>query len=143
MIIKLKEIRAMSPGLNQILGMDLPAKPAYWLARWLDRSTSEMNATEKARMNLVKKYSKKDKDGKPLRKLDPKTKKPTNQIEFTDNNLEKFNDEFNELLETEVKIDFKPIKLSDLDSEVCEVCGQKKLRIKPIVLYQLGKIIVE
>ena len=143
MIIKLREMRAMSPGLNTILGMELPAKPAYWLARWLDRSTSEMKATEKARMNLVKKYAKKDKDGKPLRKLDPKTKKPTNQIDFTDKNLEKFNDEFNELLETEVKIDFKPIKLADLDSEICEVCGQKKLRIKPIVLFQLGKIIVE
>lgn len=143
MNIKLKEMRLMTPGLNAILGMDLPAKPAYWLARWLDRSTSEMKATEKARINLIKKYAKKGKDGEPLHKIDPETKKPTNQIDFTDKNFEKFTDEFNEFLETEVKIDFKPIKLSDLDSEVCEKCGQKKLKIKPIVLFQLGKIIVE
>ena len=143
MYIKLSEIKAMTPGLNVILGMELPAKPSYWLARWLDRSSSEMKAVQKARVNLIKKYSKKDKDGKIIYKIDPKTKKPTNQVDFTEKNFEKFNNEFNELLETEVKIDFKPIKLADLDSEVCEVCGQKKLRIKPIVLYQLGKIIVE
>ena len=143
MIIKLSEIKSMTPGLNVILGMDLPAKPSYWLARWLDRSSSEMKAVQKARINLIKKYSKKDKDGKILYKIDPKTKKPTNQVDFTEKNLEKFNIELDELLETEVKIDFKPIKLADLDSEVCEVCGQKKLKIKPIVLFQLGKIIVE
>lgn len=143
MYITLREMRQMSPGLNAILGMDLPAKPAYWLARWLDRSTSEMKATEKARIVLVKKYAKKDKNGDPLRKIDPKTKEPTNQIDFTDKNFEKFQDEWDEVLDQEVKIDFKPIKLADLDSEVCEVCGQKKLKIKPIILFQLGKIIVE
>lgn len=143
MYIKLGEIRAMSRGLNVILSMELPAKPAYWLARWLDKSTSEMNATEKARIVLIKKYAKKGKDGNPLHKIDPKTKEPTNQIDFTDKGFEKFKDEFDELLETEVKMDFKPIKLADLDSEVCEVCGQKKLKIKPIILFQLRKIIVE
>jgi hypothetical protein len=140
--LTLREMRMMTPGLNAILGIDLPAKPAYWLARWLDRSSSEMKAVEGARLQLVKKYVGKDKDGKLLRKKD-KNGKQLNQYDFTDENMEKFNKEFEKLLETEVEVDFKPIKLADLDSEVCEKCGQKKLKIKPIILFQLGKIIVE
>ena len=142
MKLTLGEVRSMAPGLNAILGMDLPAKPAYWLARFLNRFTSEMKAMEKARLQLVKKYVKKDKNGKLLRKKDEKGK-DLNQYDFTNENMEKFSEEFDKVLDIEVKVDFNPIKLADLDSEVCEVCGQKKLRIKPIILFQLGKIIVE
>jgi len=142
MELTLQEIREMTPGLNVILGMDLPCKPAYWLSRFLAKSISEMKAVEKARFQLVKKYAKKDKDGKILFKKD-KAGKKINKYDFTEENNAKFKEEFEKLLEEKVEINLKPIKLADLDSEVCEVCGQKKLRIKPIVLYQLGKIIEE
>ena len=142
MKLTLAEIRSMAPGLNAILGKDLPAKPSYWLARFMDKVQSEMRAIEKARMNLVRKFAKKDKR-EAILFIKDKDGKDTNQIDFTKGNFEKFQKEFAKLLEEKIEIKFKPIKLKDLDVEVCPKCGRKKLVIKPIILLQLGKIIVE
>lgn len=138
----LGEIRSMAPGLNEILGKELPATPSYWLARYMDKVSSEMRAIEKARMNLVRKFAKKDKKGALLFKKDEKGN-DTNQVDFAQGNFEKFQKEFGTFLEGKVEIKFKPIKLKDLDMEVCPRCGKKKLVIKPFILLQLGKIIVE
>lgn len=134
----------MQAGLDVILGKELPVKTAYWLARFLDKVGSEFKASEKARMILIKKYAKKDKDGNFVFKKDKDGKQiePPNH-DFTKENHEKFQAEFAELGKEEFEIDFKPIKLADLDTESCEKCGQKKFKIKPIVLVQLGKVIEE
>lgn len=142
MKLTLGEVRSMAPGLNAILGKELPAKPSYWLARFMDKVSSEMRAIEKARMSLVRKYAKKGEKGQLLFIKD-KEGKDTNQIDFAKGDFEKFQKEFAKFLEGKVEIKFKPIKLKDLDMEVCPKCGKKKLTIKPIILLQLGKIIVE
>ena len=134
MKISLNEVRGMQAGLDVILAKEIPIKPAYWLARFLDKIRSEMEAMEKARMKLVEKLAKKDKDGKPLFKKDKDGKQiEPSQYDFTDENMAKFQAEFDELGKEEFEIDFKPIKLDQLGD----------INLKPIVLVQLGKLIEE
>jgi len=134
MKISLNEVRGMQEGLDVILAKEIPIKPAYWLARFLDKIRSEMEAMEKARMKLVEKLAKKDKDGKPVFKKDKDGKQvEPSQYDFTDENMAKFQAEFDELGKEEFDVDFKPIKLDQLGD----------INLKPIVLVQLGKLIEE
>jgi len=86
---------------------------------------------EKARIKLIEKLAKKDKDGKPLMKK-AKEGEPQ-QYDLTDENMAKFQTEYAELGKEEFEIDFKPIKLDQLGD----------ISLKPIVLVQLGKLIEE
>ena len=131
MKFSLNEILTMNEGLNVVLAKELPIKPAYWLARFLDKVSSEYKVMESTRTKLITKYAKKDKDGKPMTKK-VKDGKPQ-EYDLTDDNMEKFQTEFAELGKEEFEIDFNPIKLSDLGD----------IKLKPIVLIQLKKIIVE
>jgi len=128
----LNEVRQMQPGLDVILAKELPVKTSYWLARFLDKVRSEIGSTEKIRVKLIDKYAKKDKDGKFIFKKDEKGK-DLQEYDFTKENYIKFVKEYDELSNIEMEIDFKPIKLADLGD----------ITIKPVVLVQLGKIIVE
>ena len=130
MKFKLNEIRLATEGLSEILEKELPVRTSYWLARFLDKVNSENASMEKARINLVKKHAKKDKDGNPMFVLD-KDGKNTNQYDIPDVNA--FQDEFIELTNEEVDIEFKPIKLEQLGD----------IKLKPITLAKLGKIIEE
>ncbi len=132
MKFNLNEVRAMTEGLDVILGTELPVKPAYWLARFLDKVQSEMKALESARMKLIEKYAKKDKNGKPMMKKVKDGEQPK-EFDLTKANMEEFQKEFAELGKEEFEIDFRAIKLADLGD----------IKLKPIVLVQLGKIIVE
>lgn len=125
MKIKLGEASLMKDGLNELLEREIPAKVSYWLARFLEKVNKELTAMDKARMNLVNQYADKDKDGKPIIEND--------QYKFSDNNMAEFTKEFNELLDEEFDIDFKPIKIDSLGD----------IKLKPITLVQLAKIIVE
>ena len=130
----LNEVRGMTAGLDVILGKELPVKTSYWFARFLDKVSSEMKASETARVKLVEKLSIKDKDGKPLFKKD-KDGKDLNPPEYdlTESGMKEFQEQFAELGKEEFKIDFKPIKVEQLGD----------IKLKPIVLIQLGKIIEE
>jgi len=131
MKITLNEVRGMQAGLDVILAKELPVKTAYWLARFLDKVSVEFKAMETVRMKLVEKYATK-KDGKPVMKKD-KDGKQLQEYDLTKANMEKFQTEFTELGKEEFEIDFKPIKLEQLGD----------IKLKPIVLVQLGKLIVE
>ncbi|GAG09607.1 unnamed protein product [marine sediment metagenome] len=134
MKFNLNEIIAMQTGLNEILTKELPVKTAYWLARFVDKMTSESKAMESARVKLAEKYAIKDKDGKFVYKKgkDKKELLPQ-QFDFTKTNADKFQKEFAELGEVEFDVDFKPIKLDQLGD----------IKLKPTTLVQLNKIIVE
>ena len=128
----LNEVMTMQKGLDVLLAKELPVKTSYWLARFLDKIGSEFKAMESARVKLVEKYATKDKDGKPVMKKD-KDGKPLNEYDLDKASMEKFQTEFAELGKEEFEIDFKAIKLEQLGD----------IKLKPIVLVQLGKIIVE
>jgi len=125
MKIKVGEIRPLIEGLEEIIKIDLPVKPAYWLARYLTKIGEEAKAFDNVRVKLIDKYGKKDEKGKPI------VNKKTSNYEIED--TESFAKEFGELAEQEFEIDFKPIKLADLGD----------IKIKPIILARLSKIIEE
>jgi len=131
MKFNLNEVMGMQAGLDVILVKELPVKTAYWLARFLDKVKAEYKAMEKARIMLVEKLAKKDKKGKPLMKK-AKDGEPQS-YDLTDENMVKFQAEYAELGKTEFEIDFKPIKLDQLGD----------IKLKPMVLIQLGKLVVE
>ena len=128
MKIKTGDLRNIGSGLMEILKIELPVKPSYWLARIANKIGSEQKAFETTRMNLVKKHAKKDKKGNPL-VIKDKDGKPTNNYDVPD--IEAFNKEFNELTEQEIEINIDPIKLDALGD----------IKIKPVILAKLGKII--
>jgi len=128
----LNEAIEMTEGLNEILTKEVTVKAAYWLARFLEKVSSEMKAMEKARMKLIEKYAEKDKDGKPLFKKD-KDGNSLNQYDISNENAEKFSKEFEELKAEEFDIEFNPVKIDQLGD----------IKLKPLTLVQLAKIIVE
>lgn len=130
MKIKVGELKIIGEGLEEILTKEIPIKPAYWLARFLNKLQSEFGAFEKARMHLIDKHVKLDENNKPLFKKD-KEGKDTNRYDIAD--MDAFQKEFDQLAEEEIEIDFKPIKLADLGD----------IKIKPINLSKLGKVICE
>jgi hypothetical protein len=130
MKIKAGELKIIGEGLEEILTKEIPIKPAYWLARFLNKLQIEFGIFEKARMHLVDKHVKLDEDNKPLFKKD-KEGKDTNRYDIADMNA--FQKEFDQLVEEEIEINFKPIKLADLGD----------IKIKPIILAKLGKVIEE
>ena len=131
MEIKVGEFRNLNEGLNEILNIELPVKPAYWLARFLTKLSEEEKVFEKARINLVTKHSKKDKKGKPVIITSKVEGKDVSNYDLAD--PEAFQKEFEQLVEEKIVIDFNPIKLSDLGD----------INLKPITLARLGKIIEE
>lgn len=130
MKVKVRELRNMSAGINEKITEKLPAKTAYRLFRFLNKLTSEINAFEKARVNLAIRYAKKDKNGKPLMEKD-KDGKDINKYDILDKIA--FEKEYMELTNEEIEIDWEPIKLADL--------GDVKLSILDLI--KLGKIIKE
>ena len=130
MKIKAGELKMIVEGLIEILNIELPVKPSYWLARITNKVESELKAFEKTRMGLIAKHAKKDKNGNPMFILD-KNGNPKRPHEYNVPNIEAFNKEFNELTEQEFEINIDPIKLDALGD----------IRIKPVILAKLEKII--
>ena len=128
MKIKAGDFRNIGSGLMEILGIELPVKPSYWLGRIANKISSEQKVFETARMALVKKHAKKDKKGNPL-VIKDKDGKPTNSFDIPD--MEAFNEEFKKLTELEIDIDIDLIKLDALGD----------IKIKPGILARLEKII--
>ena len=128
MKIKAGELRNMHEGLGEILRIELPVKPSYWLARIATKIDSETLAFEKARMGLVRKHAKKNLKSELIFKKD-KNGKPMNEYDIP--NLEKFQKEYDELSIQEIEINIDPIKLDALGD----------IKIKPVILAKLEKII--
>ena len=142
MKFKLNEVTLAVQGISELSMFaeksekELPVKTAYWLARYLDKLNSESAPIEKTRMNLVRKHARKDKKGNPIfikekDKNGKDTDKDTNRYDISD--MDAFQNEFIELTNEEIEIDFRPIKLADL--------GDVKPTI--LILAKLGKIIEE
>ena len=128
MKLKAGELRNIGSGLMEILRIELPVKPSYWLGRIANKISSEQKVFETARMALIKKHAKKDIKGNPL-VIKDKDGKPTNNFDVPD--IEAFNKEFEELNKQEFEISIDPIKLDALGN----------IKIKPVILAKLEKII--
>ena len=125
MKFKLVEIRTIERSLMNLINKEMPIRVAYRLGKLMKIITIELSEIEEHRINLVKKYSKKGKEGDVFEVL------PENESDFKR--------EFELLLMEEIDIDFKPIPISDfgdmsissmdlikLDKLICD--GEEKIK---------------
>ena len=114
----------LSSGLLQ---EKLPLVTKYWLTDLAKKVAAEKNAVEELKNDLIKKYGKEengaisipmlidevDEEGNPVLDVNP-DETTTSKRKFNPD-FQKFQQEFNELLQTEKEIEYKPIKLSELE----------------------------
>ncbi len=117
----LAEIRWMQRGLNAIFETALPIKLSYQLSKLFNLFNKEMIEVEKARVDLVKKLSNGIEDSSGEIRVPPESE-------------DRFRQEFAQLLQSEIEVDFTPIKLSDFGDDI---------KISPAELSSLYKIIKE
>jgi len=111
--------------VNEIVDMDIKAIEAFKLMKIIKEIDEIVKNRQKAEMNLVKKYAEKDEDGSLKLPLDGEGNEIQGSFEVSEDNKEEFNNQFNELLDYENKIDFDPIKFENL--------GLEKISIKKLV----------
>ncbi len=106
--------------LLKLLQFDLPLRAAWRLKKIKDSIMAEFQATEDMRRDLIEKYGEKD-------------EKTGNMGISAPDALQKFSDEFNELLGEVVKLDFEAVSVSML--------GEVKLNTMELELLESCKII--
>ena len=117
----LAEIRWMQRGLTAITQAQLPIRVSYRLSKLLNFCNQEMANVEKVREEMIKTMGEENPD------------KP-GEIVIGPENADKFREEFAQLLQEEVDIDFTPVRLADLGDD---------LKIAPVELASLSRIIEE
>jgi hypothetical protein len=88
------------PALEKVATLDLPAKKAYALARFIKHARAEYELVDQARVKLVEKYGTKDDKG---------------NVQVSSDRLNEFVTEFDELLQAEVEIYDPGLTVDDLD----------------------------
>ena len=96
----LGEIYGLTRSLQKLVNKELPVKISFRLCRFLRESAVEMESLEKSRVQLVEKFAEPKEEGK--------------EMKVSDENREKFQQEFSNLLSEEVNIDFEQISIEDL-----------------------------
>ncbi len=96
----LSEIYGLTRNLTKLTDKALPVRTSYNLLKLLKGCSEEMETLEKARIKLVEQYSEKPEEG--------------GEVKVSDENKEKFQEEFTALLSEKVEIDFTPIPIDDL-----------------------------
>ena len=100
MKISLAEVKALEGSLSKIFEKDVNIKIAYRLSVLLKRLTEEMKLLEDSRIKLVTKHGTKD--------------EKTQSITVLPENSQAFYNDFTELMQVEIDIDFSPVPLKDL-----------------------------
>ncbi len=110
MIVKMKlgEIRFLVNGLRKLIDKELPVKTAYKISKITQAVNIEFNALEVARGNLVKKYGKEEEVSKG--------KVPRGEVKVDPEKEQEFFQEFNTLLDEDMKMDIDPISIDDLEN---------------------------
>ena len=128
--IKLSDLKDAESSLSRVMNMDLPVKPSYWLGRNLDRITRELKLLENTRTKMIEKY-----------KLTDVGQEPTKAQKTS---LNKMSEEWLEHLDTEIEVEFFPVKVSDFataNGKDKENSGLLKT-FKPIDFHHLRHILV-
>ena len=112
----LGEIRGMKDPLVNLIDKQIPIKTAWKLNRLVKSLDKELGEIEEFRVGLVKKFGEEGDDG---------------NFSVPKDKMELFIDEFNELLNTEIDVEFEPIDI--------EVFGDINISAKDLML--LEKII--
>jgi hypothetical protein len=109
--VKLNDVINGVESMKYLMDVFLPAKTAYKVAKLAQGMENELKLFSDAREKLVRKYANKDENGEPI--VDE-----NNQITVTPDNIESYQKELNELLETEVKFDVNKIGIDELTNDI-------------------------
>lgn len=96
--------------INVIQGIatdKMNSQGAYRLHKLFKKLSEEQKELEEFRMKLIEEYAKKDKELKPLIE--------EGQYQFTEENIKAYTKKYEELLNTEVELEFKQIPFTLLD----------------------------
>jgi len=121
--IKLEELPRMVEALVSLSKRDFKAKTAYRISKITKKILKEFEIFNEQRMKLIEKYGLKDDKGKLITK--------DGHYQFED--MEAFNAEIKELLETEIQINVETLSIEDFGD--CE--------LSPSELAGLGNLIKE
>ncbi|MBT2599079.1 MULTISPECIES: hypothetical protein [unclassified Oceanobacillus] len=104
MKLTVTELYNLSDGLKNILDKELPTSVAFSIQRNFKKVGDELTPSNEVRKNIIEKYKEKDNgDG---------------SFNIKKDKVELCKKEVNELMEQEVDIDLKRIKLSDLGESI-------------------------
>ena len=100
MKFQLGEIRNMKDPLIKLLDKEIPIKSAWKLNKLVKAFDKELGEIEEFRINLVQKLGTANEE--------------SGAVQVPDDKMEQFVTEFNELLMTEIEVDFEPIPIDQL-----------------------------
>lgn len=124
--MRIKDIYVLFEGLKVIGNKELPVKVAFLVQKNISVVRDELEIVKATKTKLDEKYVDKEKLEENESKLVIENLKEG--VKFED-----YNKEYDELMNQEVKIKLKKIKIDDLDG----------ITVKPIVLNQLKSILTE
>lgn len=115
--MKLKEINEKANALAALGNKTFPSKMGYAISCNYEKIIKELEKIEKERIKLCKQYADKDENGNPIMDKSVVDGKETSSYHMTDENRETFNEEYNELLDSETNIEFRKLNM-----EIVERC---------------------
>lgn len=109
MTVKLKDAVESTDILRQLAGVKLKGRAAFNVAKMLKQLEDELNLFNETRTKLIQQYADKDEDGEL--KINP----DTNEYMFSDENMNKFVEEINGVLNGEIEVNANKLRLEDLE----------------------------
>ena len=106
--IPLKEITQNIQLLSELTTNTMPARTAYKFTKIIKQCVDEVNQYNVARKALIEKYAQRNEKNEIIY--------DNNQATVSSDNYTLFQQELNDLLNTEVEINVLPIKLNELDN---------------------------
>ena len=106
--VKISDLLNSTEVLQKLAGTELKAKLAWQVGRLLKAADKEIQEFNETRMNLIKKYGEKDESGELV------TDEGGN-CKIVESNVVEFQNELNELINTEIEINANPLKIESLE----------------------------
>lgn len=103
----------LAPALQQFKSITLPGAITYCGIKSLKSCTDQLKIYDDARMQILNLFAKKDPEGNPVQVIDKGTQQPMFDFE-NEQEREKANKEIGDILNVEVQIKIKQVKMSDL-----------------------------
>lgn len=106
--LKLNEVISIWEKLNNLLDKEMSAKLSFKLSKILNTLSKEIMAYEVSRKKLIERFAKKNSEGQVIFN-------ENNQAVFEPMNAQKFNDEYLQLIDVDIKVSYDPISLSEFN----------------------------
>ena len=108
--------------LGNLTQKQLPVKVSYAIAKNITKIEKELDIYNKERQKLIDKYCEKNEDG--TNKVDEHS-----NIRISDEHLENWNKDVNDLLDIEIHIDMHKFNVNDLLNSNCEIAASELMLI--------------